>query len=384
MKMVHILYSGLGGHGAVLFTLLEQKFLEATEHHVIFIGIELPRDEYIARCEALNIHWVYVPRTPTESYVGFVISLHKKILLIDPDFVFSHGLAATPSLLLLRLLSNKKRFIVVRETQAHHLKTVRDWFYLIIANATFDRIVCLTKEAQIGAKEKLLFLHRGRKSVVVGNGLDTDYFCRDASSLSSHVIKIGMQSRLQANKDHRTLINAFNILCSTHTNLNFSLHIAGDGVTLSSLRELAASLGLADKVVFHGMLQQDALKVFLNDLNIYVHCTHGETMSTAIMQALSMSLPVIASDVWGVSNMIKNGNGLLYQPGDADDLASKLTQLIQNAKFAKTLGVNARKDAVSNYNNTILVEKYNNIFSSQALIDGSSIEQHEVLIAKNE
>lgn len=361
-KIVHVLYAGLGGHGAVLFTLLEHQFLEFDKHEVVFVGVEEPRAEYITRCDELNISWCYVPRSSATSYLHFVIVLCKKLLLLDPDMVFAHGLAATSSLVLLRFFFWKKRIIVLRETQAHHLKSSKDWIFLLIANLVFTRVVCLTKESQIGAKAKLGFFYNEKKSVVIGNGLDTDYFSPDVRFTKNTSIKIGMQSRLQANKDHRTLIKAFHLVCTTDNSLNVSLHIAGDGDTLPVLKSYVADLGLVDKVIFHGMLGQEELRRFLGDLSIYVHCTHGETMSTAIMQSLSMKLPVIASNVWGVSNMIKNGNGLLYQPGNAIDLADKLKQLIADENLAKKLGERAREHALSNYSNTKLVECYNEVF----------------------
>jgi glycosyltransferase involved in cell wall biosynthesis len=361
-KFVHILYAGLGGHGSVLFTLLENEFMSSLNHHVIFVGVEEPRSEYVSRCEALNIPWSYVPRNLTTSYAGFVFNLYKKTDSISPDMVFAHGLAAAPSMALLRLFARRRRLIVLRETQAHHLKSVREWIFLLLANPVFDRIVYLTKEAQSGARARLGIFHSKNRSVVIGNGLDTNYFWREGRTALAHPVKIGMQSRLQANKDHRTLIDAFRILLSMELDSNISLHIAGDGATLEALKQYVDSLGLTDKVFFLGMLGQEALRDFLVELSIYVHCTHGETMSTAIMQALSMGLPTIAADVPGVSNMIDGSNGLMYRPGDASDLAKKMNDVLHDEEMAASLSFNARQSALNNYSNNVLVSKYNQIF----------------------
>jgi len=156
-KIVHILYSGLGGHGTVLFTLLENKFLESCEHHVIFVGVEEPRTEYIERCQALNIPWHYVARIAGQDNIHFIYSLFKILQWVDAELVFSHSLAATPSLALYRIFSCRKCFFVLRETQAHHLKRLQEWIFLLLANWVFDRIVYLTEEARIGAKAKLRF-----------------------------------------------------------------------------------------------------------------------------------------------------------------------------------------------------------------------------------
>jgi len=364
LKITHILYAGLGGQGADLFALIEKGFLENASHNVIFVGIEEPRFEYVVRCDALNIPWTYIARIKSKSYLGFVFALFKRLSLIEPDIVLSHGLTATPSLTLYRVFSSRKRFLVLRDTQAHHLKRIQDWVFLFLANSLFDRIVYLTEEARSGAKAKLRYFYRGAKSVVINNGLDTEYFSPGSRPNVSNGIRIGMQSRLQANKDHPTLIDAFNALTKMQPELNLSLHIAGDGETLGPLRNYVETLGLSGRVFFHGMLGQSELRDFLSGLSIYVHSTHGETMSTAIMQALSMGLPVIASDVLGVSNMIKGGNGLLYRPGDATDLAAKVNSVIQDQSLLASLSMHARQGAVENYCNAAYVEKHNEVFRS--------------------
>lgn len=363
-KLVHILYSGLGGHGAVLFALLEGKFLAETEHHVIFVGVEQPRGEFIKRCEALQISWSYIARNRDESYLRFVINLFRRLLVVDSRMIFAHGLAAIPSLALYRLFSRRKELLVLRETQAHHLKSHREWFFLVLANAIFDRIVYLTDEARTGAKAKLGIFHRDANATVIGNGLDTDYFsCIGRPATGCKEVKIGMQSRLQANKDHGTLIEAFHKLCSLHKGVSLSLHIAGDGDTMSALKHQVDSLRLSDKVFFHGMLEQDDLHRFLSELTVYVHSTHGETMSTAIMQAMSMGLPIIAADVWGVSNMIRNGNGLLYRPGNSSDLANKIKAVLEDGELAISLSSRARQDAETEYGNAAMVKRYMKLFA---------------------
>ena len=363
-QLVHVLYAGLGGHGSVLFTLLEKNFCKTWQHQVIFVGVEEPRPEYISRCESLGVPWNYVPKSSGSSHLAFLYSLYKTLLKTRADAFFLHGFAAVPAALLHRILSKKRAFVLLRETQAHNLKRPNEWIMLSIANIFFDRIVYLTDEAMAGAKKKLRFIHADQKSIIIGNGLDTDYFSPQNDCKNNTEIKIGMQSRLQSNKDHRTLINAYNLLRKKRPDWNISLHIAGDGATLASLKDFTQSLGISEHVKFHGMLNQDELRLFLASLSVYTHCTHGETMSTAIMQALSMGLPVIASNVFGVSNMIKNGNGLMYEPGNAEDLAQKIDTVLSDPIFGKTLADKARKTAINEYSNSALVVKYNNIFSS--------------------
>lgn len=357
LRVVHVLYSGLGGHSAVLFALLEGGFLCNAQHSIVFAGVELPPTEYILRCGRLQVDWYYVSKDAGKGHLKFMFNLSRQLSVMKPDILFLHGLAAMPAVAVLKLLLfGRKPFVLVRETQANHLKTRREWILLALAHRLADRIVHLTDEAAQGAAQRLGRFIRPGKVNVVPNGLDTDFYRpRDIVKSDNAVINIGMQSRLQPNKDHLTLVKAFKLICERHSDKRFHLHIAGDGTTYHSIQKLVRQNNMEEYVTLHGMLGQAGLRDFLQGLDIYVHSTHGETMSTAIMQALSCGLPVIASDVPGVSNMVRAESGILYQPGVARDLAEKLDDLVSNPLRAQEWGLKARNYALRHYSivNTI-------------------------------
>jgi glycosyltransferase involved in cell wall biosynthesis len=328
-SVTHILYSGLGGHSAVLFALLEARFMSGINHHILFIGIESPPVDYVRRCSSLGVSWDYLPKTSGKNNLSFQFSLFKKILTVKPDILFLHGVAAVPAVVLLKIF-RPKGFVLVRETQANDLKTAMDWVLLATAYQMVDRVVHLTNEAAQGTLKRLGFLVRKNKVSIISNGLDTDFYSPVSDSAATdEIIHIGMQSRLQPNKDHITLIKAFALICAHYPDKCFHLHIAGDGSTYSDILDMIHLNNISEVTTLHGILGQIDLCNLLRGLDIYVHCTHGETMSTAIMQALSCGLPVVASNVPGVSNMVTADAGMLYDPGDANDLADKLRVLIE-------------------------------------------------------
>ena len=174
-----------------------------------------------------------------------------------------------------------------------------------------------------------------------------------------------MQSRLSETKDHQTLIDAFALLLKTKTDKPVKLFIAGDGVCRAALEKQVQSLNLSDSIFFTGMLEENDLPEFINSLDIYVHATLGETMSTAIMQVMACRLPVIASDVLGVDNMIRhNENGLLVPAKNTKALCDAVLQLINNPAAAGVLADNAFIFAKENYSNKKMLERYNIIFNS--------------------
>jgi glycosyltransferase involved in cell wall biosynthesis len=208
--VIHILYSGLGGHSAVLFGLLEGGFMRNADHHVLFVGVEQPPADYIRRCEELKFTFHYLPKKAGKGNLGFLLNLRREISRGSPYLLFLHGLSAMPAVALLKLSTlGSKPLVLVRETQANHLKLRRDWIYLALAHRFADHIVHLTAEAAQGAEKKLKRFANPKIVKLIPNGLDTDFYSPiHTCKYNDGIINIGMQSRLQPNKDHKTLITA--------------------------------------------------------------------------------------------------------------------------------------------------------------------------------
>lgn len=369
--VLHILYSGLGGHGAVLFALIEGGFLSNAQHVILFAGVEQPIEEYIKKCEKYKLDYSFIKKDEGKNNIQFQISIVREIIVNKPDIIFIHGLATMPAVAFIKLICNKKKpYIIVRETQANMLKSKREWMLLFIAHIAVDKIVHLSKEARDGTINKLGKFARYSKVKVVPNGLDTEYFIPiEKARENKQIIHIGMQSRLQTNKDHNTLIKAFYLLCKNSKFTKYYLHIAGDGVTFHEIVKMIKLYKLENVVSMHGMLDKKKLKIFLCNLDIYVHCTHGETMSTAIMQAQSCGLPVIASDVHGVSNMVLPDTGLLYEPGNAYDLKDKIEYLIDNPEIMQKYKERARVYALEHYTIASMISSYSDILRNDNILE---------------
>jgi glycosyltransferase involved in cell wall biosynthesis len=240
--------------------------------------------------------------------------------------------------------------VLLRETEPTQVKTRRVWAMLALAHRCTDAVVHLTPEAAADAQARLRWLHRPARTHVIANGLDTDFFSPAPQPRPADgVLRIGMQSRLQPTKDHLTLIEAFAALRTAHPGRALTLEIAGDGPTRPQIEARIAALGLGGAVTRHGLLGREGVRDFLRGLDLYVHSTFGETQSNAIMQAMATGLPVVASEVAGVSNMIRPGLGLLHRSGDAGDLARQMGRLIDDPALAQDLGRAARAQALAVY-----------------------------------
>ncbi len=122
----------------------------------------------------------------------------------------------------------------------------------------------------------------------------------------------------------------------------FEALIIGGGRREAEMRQLAQELGLAGRVHFLG--QRPDIPDLLGALDIFVLPSHSEGVSLALLEAMAAGLPVIATAVGGLPEVVTDGvNGLLIPPQDPEALAQALARLLDDPALAKKLGENARR-----------------------------------------
>ncbi len=363
MKILHVLYSGLGGHGNVFFSLVEADKGGEFQFEAIFNGVEEVKKEYQEKSDQLNIPWQYVGKKQGLD-LSYYSNLVKKFRGSEANVIFLHSSANILPALLSNLLSKIKKKIVVRETQANQLKTKREWLWLAAVLLFANRIIFLSESYRNEIHTRLRWIYNSRKVQVIPNGINLDIY-KPSHSRTPGLFVIGMQSRLVGIKDHSTLLRSFALLMESlaDDNVKIILKIAGDGDNMDVLIKEKSFLGLDKHIEFTGMLPENELLMFLNHLDICVHASLGETMSTAIMQAMALALPIVATDVPGINNMIKdNENGLLVPAKNPDRLMQALKLLITDEKLAFRLGTNARNYAEAHFSNNVMFAAYKEIF----------------------
>ncbi len=363
MKVLQVLYSGLGGHGNIFFAMVNADAKNEFEYEALFYGIEEVRSEFIEGCAAKGITW-YFAKKRVGIDLKYYVRIFKLIRKSNPDIIFLHGSAYILPAKLAQLFTRKKCKIVVRETQANHLKTRAQWISLSGAMLLADDIVCLTDAFVTQIRQKLGFLFRKNKVRVISNGINLHVY-KPADKVQDNVIVIGMQSRIVRIKDHITLLKAFALLKKEFGDgsIALRLRIAGDGDFKTEVEKYATEIGLKNDVEFTGMIPETELVPFLQSLDIYVHASLGETMSTAIMQAMACKLPIVASDVNGINNMITNGQtGILVPVKNEIEMAAAFKEYINDPDKRKLHARQAFQYAEDRFSNQKMLERYKDIF----------------------
>lgn len=142
------------------------------------------------------------------------------------------------------------------------------------------------------------------------------------------------------------------------------LDIVGDGEDLSSLKKYCLEHGIEKQVTFYGKLSYGDVVAKLFNCDIFVlPSLRIEGFPMTIVEAMFAGLPVIASDIGGISDAVVNeSTGYLVKAGDVKDLQRKISLLANDSKLRKEFGDNAKIKAQKEFTVDIMIDKYEKVF----------------------
>lgn len=285
------------------------------------------------------------------------------IMKMRPSAVIAHEHSLIPAVVIGFLLSGRLPKVVMVEHQANHLRSVGQNARSLVGLVFASALVVLTAHYAHTYPFRTLPLPSVRRMTVIPNGVDSGFFSPGGPRPGRGDRTIGTACRFNGLKDLRTLIDSVAILTSDRPGQRFRLMLAGDGPDLEMLIEHVASSGLSDEVEFVGRLDEVGLRDLYHRLDVYVQATRGETLSTAVLQALSCGLPVVASDVDGMNNLLTDGlNGLLVPVGDARALAEAVAAVCDGDDVRAELSRNGRQLVLDRYTPTVVGARYADLF----------------------
>lgn len=141
------------------------------------------------------------------------------------------------------------------------------------------------------------------------------------------------------------------------------LDVVGDGADAKSLRLLASQLGVSDRVVWHGQLDQDGLLRMYQSATAVIVPSTGEGLGLVAAEALLCETPVVAFRSGGLTDIIKEGTtGILVTPGETAELARALDSVLESPEHARNLGRAGRSFALSAFSPESAARRYADIY----------------------
>ena len=178
----------------------------------------------------------------------------------------------------------------------------------------------------------------------------------------NEIPEIIFMGRVGKRKGFHDLIEAVKILIKRKK--KFKCIVCGDG-DIDFWKTKCKEAGLEEIFIFKGWIKGKEKDSILRRADIFVLPSYNEGVSMALLEAMAYGLPVVASKVGGIPEVVRhNFNGYLIEPGDTESLANYLEVLLNNSFLRKEMGANSRKIVLDNFNINIAIDKLKNLYLS--------------------
>jgi glycosyltransferase involved in cell wall biosynthesis len=208
-------------------------------------------------------------------------------------------------------------------------------------------------------------IHTIPNAMPVGSSEYSRDEAREILGLQPHHKVVGFVGRLAEQKRLPDVVWAFQLLHQVVDDVR--LVLIGDGPERDALAELASSFGCRHWVVFAGH-REDATSL-MSAFDVFVLASSFEGMSNSLMEAMSLGIPCIASDIPPNQELIRHEEtGLLFPTGSSPDLTKALARILNDSEFARRIGDTGRDLIQRDHAVPAMVEAYRQLY--RRLIDG--------------
>jgi glycosyltransferase involved in cell wall biosynthesis len=291
--------------------------------------------------------------------LGLIRDIAAKLRELQPDVVHTHQVGAM--FYCSRTVRHANAPILVHtEHGKHYASRFRTRMLGRLASGKIDRFFCVSKD--IALEVRRCRIVDPAKLVILHNGIDVARFrprsddsLRIQFNIPPRSPLIGTVGRLCEIKQQQILLRAFAELGRPFPSAH--LLLVGDGPLRPELEKLADDLGIAPRIHFAGY--QPEPEKFLAMMDIFALTSRSEGMPLSVLEAWASGVPVVASAVGGLPEMIgSTGAGALFPAGDAAALASRLSDLLAHEDARMSMGTRGRDVVRNSYSVQRMTEEY--------------------------
>ena len=308
-------------------------------HEVVVVSLYDEQTPIARRMEAAGVRILYL-----DKKLGMDVSMVPKLLKIlkqeKPDAVHTHLDVVKHAALAAKLAGVKTCVHTVHNVAQKEAAGLARKINRVWCRLGWARPVALSPEVQqtIGDTYGL----EPEKIPVVFNGIDLSRCCPKETYAAGEEICLLHIGRFNEQKNHRRILEAFHMLTGEIPNCR--LWLVGDGELMEATRSYARELGVEERVEFLG--SQSNVYGFLQDADIFLMPSDYEGMPMTIIEAMGTGLPVVATAVGGVPDMLKDGESGLLVPCDARAVKDACKALARDESLRRKLGQAAQKDSL--------------------------------------
>jgi glycosyltransferase involved in cell wall biosynthesis len=206
-------------------------------------------------------------------------------------------------------------------------------------------------------REVLRFSPQARVTAIP-NGADIALFRRMARTDAAPVRRILHIGKFEYKKSQDVILHAFKRLLAKYPDCSLVL-IGADGPMLRQTRALIKELDLEKRVELHVNVPHEQLPQYMESADLFILPSRAEPFGIVLLEAGAAGLPVVASGVGGIPELIEpERTGLLVPPGNVEALELAIRRLIEHPELARELGRRWQEQVVATWNWDVTCEKY--------------------------
>lgn len=344
MRILHVIASlEIGGAQRLLVDLLP---LQANSEKVDLLVYEQVHNNFERTIEQAGIRIICLNE---HNFHNPTIVLRLKKIFKEYDLVHAH---LFPTIYWTSLAARGTNVKIVYTEHSTSNSRRDKWYFRPIERfmySRFDRIISISQQTQDALTSWLR--QCDERFVVINNGVNTQKF----ASVTSSVIpkSLIMVSRFASSKDQETAIRAMKQMDN-----EVILYLVGDGENRARCETLAKELGVSERVSFLGP-RSDVPELVASSY-IGIQSSNWEGFGLTAVELMAAGKPVIASDVDGLKQVVE-GAGLIFKHGDSEDLAVKISLLLNNCDYYDVVSKKCIERSLL-YDIKAMVKKYNDIY----------------------
>ncbi len=228
------------------------------------------------------------------------------------------------------------------------MKFFTDYFILV---SEFDKI--------IGLKKNIL---KNKNHILIYNG-SKDLLKNNFKRKKSKKIVISFVARFSSQKDHETLFEALSMLNDKQLDL-LSINLIGGGELIDKFVDKSISMKISKSLNFIG--ETSKVNTYLLNSDLFMLISNYEGLPISIIEALSVGIPIIASDVGGVNELVKDGvNGFLIPKKDSNTLYTVLVNLVSKNNYdIESMGIRSREIYEESFKVDVMARKTDSLIKT--------------------
>jgi N-acetyl-alpha-D-glucosaminyl L-malate synthase BshA len=363
MKIGITCYPTYGGSGVVATELGME--LASRGHEVHFISYAMPVRLDSARGK-IEFHEVEVSTYPLFDHAPYALSLAVKMLevgesagldLLHVHYAIPHSVSA----LLARAMAAPRRLPFITTLHGTDITLVgNDRSFLPITRFSIEQSDGVTAISNY-LKEKTIQEFEIKRSIeVIPNFVNCDLYLRkDDPALRAEWAPSGepILMHLSNFRPVKRVTDVVEIFCRVRRAMRAKLVLIGDGPDRSAVEYLVRKYGLKKDVILLG--KQDLVYEKLSLADLFLLPSDHESFGLAALEAMACEVPVIATNVGGVPEVIENGvDGYMVEPRDVDGAARLAIEILSRPDRGRQMGQRARMDAKNKYCANDIIHRY--------------------------